>query len=115
SGFAGTGAVSFGAVSAASFTVVSDSQIRATTPVETQGTVHVQVMTPAGVSPTTSADEFTFQQTAPAFTADTPPATATVGQPYSYTYAATGVPAPTFSVATGSLPAGLSLDAATGV
>ncbi|WP_169739988.1 IPT/TIG domain-containing protein [Actinospica robiniae] len=115
SGFTGASAVSFGAVSAASFTVVSDTQLRATTPEETQGTVDVQVMTPAGVSPTTSADEFTFQQTAPAFTADTPPATATVGQPYSYTYAATGVPAPTFSVASGSLPAGLALNAATGL
>src|SRR5207245_2387260 len=40
---------------------------------------------------------------------------AVVGAPYSYSFVATGTPAPTYSVASGSLPAGLSLDAATGV
>ncbi len=54
-------------------------------------------------------------QAAPVFTASTPPATATVGTAYSYTFAASGDPAPTFSVASGSLPAGLSLNAGTGV
>ena len=53
--------------------------------------------------------------TAPAFTADTPPTAGTVGTAYSYTYVATGNPAPTFAVATGTLPAGLSLNATTGV
>ena len=54
---------------------------------------------------------------APAFTADTPPATVALGDSYSYTYAATvaaGQPAPTFVVASGNLPPGLSLSAATG-
>ncbi len=37
------------------------------------------------------------------------------GTPYSYTYTATGAPAPTFTVSAGTLPAGLSLDSATGV
>jgi len=50
----------------------------------------------------------------PAFTADTPPA-ATVGTPYSYSFTASGSPAPTFTVASGSLPVGLTLDSATGV
>ncbi|HEU5001361.1 MAG TPA: putative Ig domain-containing protein, partial [Actinomycetota bacterium] len=50
--------------------------------------------------------------TAPAFSADTPPATATVGSAYSYTFTASGSPAPTFSVASGALPAGLALSAA---
>lgn len=54
-------------------------------------------------------------QTAPVFTASTPPATGTVGTPYAYTYVASGNPAPTFVVASGALPAGLSLNAATGV
>jgi Putative Ig domain/PKD domain len=51
----------------------------------------------------------------PAFTADTPPSSATVGTPYTYTYAATGAPAPTFTVTSGTLPTGLSLDATSGV
>ncbi len=38
----------------------------------------------------------------------------TVGSAYAQTLAVTGFPAPTFSVAAGSLPAGLSLDATTG-
>ncbi|TNM37733.1 calcium-binding protein [Nocardioides albidus] len=46
---------------------------------------------------------------APVFTASTPPTTATVGTPYSYTFTATGNPDPTFTVATGSLPDGLTL------
>ncbi|MDQ1358277.1 MAG: trimeric autotransporter adhesin, partial [Acidimicrobiaceae bacterium] len=50
---------------------------------------------------------------APAFTAQSPPP-ATVGVAYDYVFAATGDPAPTFSVATGTLPAGLTLDATTG-
>jgi hypothetical protein len=49
------------------------------------------------------------------FTASTPPATATVGAAYTYTFAASGDPAPTFSVASGALPAGLSLNTTTGV
>jgi peptidoglycan/xylan/chitin deacetylase (PgdA/CDA1 family) len=52
---------------------------------------------------------------APAFTADTPPATGTTGTTYSYTYKATGSPAPTFAVASGKLPTGLTLNATTGV
>src|SRR5207302_2558384 len=32
----------------------------------------------------------------PMFTADSPPATATVGSPYSYTFVSTGSPTPTF-------------------
>ncbi len=52
---------------------------------------------------------------APVFTASTPPATATVGAAYTYTFAASGNPAPTFRVASGTLPAGLSLNTTTGV
>jgi len=53
--------------------------------------------------------------TAPTFTADTPPATGTVGTPYTYTFTASGSPTITFSVSSGSLPLGLSLDPATGI
>lgn len=50
--------------------------------------------------------------TAPAITSAPPPSTAIVGSPYSYTFSATGVPAPTFSLTSGSLPPGLTLSAA---
>ena len=52
---------------------------------------------------------------APVFTASSPPAAATVGSPYSYTFAASGNPAPTFRVVSGALPAGLSLNSTSGV
>lgn len=51
----------------------------------------------------------------PQFLADTPPQAANVGTPYSYRFEAKGSPAPTFAVASGALPAGLALSAATGV
>jgi IPT/TIG domain/Putative Ig domain/NHL repeat/Glycine rich protein len=54
----------------------------------------------------------------PTFTADSPPDLAPQGQAYSYTYTATtphGEPAPTFALASGSLPSGLTLDPSTGV
>jgi uncharacterized repeat protein (TIGR01451 family) len=50
---------------------------------------------------------------APVFTADSPPTPVAVGSPYSYTFAATGATA--YSVATGTLPPGLTLDAGSGV
>jgi sugar lactone lactonase YvrE len=52
--------------------------------------------------------------TGPVFTADTPPAT-TSGVAYSYTFTATGNPPPTFAVSSGSLPAGLALNATSGL
>ena len=52
---------------------------------------------------------------APVFTRATPPATATVGTAYTYTFAASGNPAPTFRVSSGALPAGLGLNTTTGV
>ncbi|MFN8638765.1 MAG: Ig domain-containing protein [Dehalococcoidia bacterium] len=52
---------------------------------------------------------------APLFTAQTPPSTGTVGSFYSYAYAASGNPAPTFALAAGTLPSGLTLNSASGV
>lgn len=43
------------------------------------------------------------------------PSDATAGTPYSFTVTADGIPAPTYTVTSGSLPAGLTLDATTGV
>jgi len=51
---------------------------------------------------------------APTITSGTPTG-ATAGTPYSFTVAATGNPAPTFTVTAGTLPAGLTLDSDTGV
>jgi len=42
------------------------------------------------------------------------PTPAQAGTPYSFTVTATGTPAPTFSVTSGALPAGLQLDAVSG-
>lgn len=50
----------------------------------------------------------------PTITSGTPD-DATVGTPYEFTVVATGTPAPTFAVTDGELPAGLELDAGTGV
>ncbi len=49
----------------------------------------------------------------PAFTADSPPSAATVGDDYGYVFAASGVPGPTFALASGA-PAWLSIDAVSG-
>jgi hypothetical protein len=50
----------------------------------------------------------------PAFTNGPPPTTAVVDTPYSFTYTASGIPAPTFQVTANALPPGLTLDANTG-
>jgi large repetitive protein len=61
SGFTGATAVSFGANSAATFTVNSDTQITATSPAGSQGVVDVTVTTPVGgTSAFSAADHFTY-------------------------------------------------------
>ncbi|TQJ29973.1 ice-binding family protein [Microbacterium sp. SLBN-146] len=51
--------------------------------------------------------------TSPTITSEAPPL-GTPGDDYSYTVTASGTPAPSFTVSSGSLPSGLTLDAATG-
>ena len=52
----------------------------------------------------------------PVFTASSPNLTPTLGVPgYRYTFAASGIPAPSYSVSSGTLPPGLTLDGVTGV
>jgi uncharacterized membrane protein YgdD (TMEM256/DUF423 family) len=51
----------------------------------------------------------------PAFTADSPPTSATAGTAYAYTFAASALPGATFALASGALPPGLSLDPETGL
>ena len=59
SGFTGATSVQFGASSASTMTIVSDTQITATSPAGS-GTVDVTVATPAGTSATSPADQFTY-------------------------------------------------------
>jgi uncharacterized repeat protein (TIGR01451 family) len=51
---------------------------------------------------------------APAFVLDSPPLTAVAGQAYSYTFAASGTPAPTYALNAGA-PTWLSINASTGL
>jgi uncharacterized membrane protein len=60
-GLTGATAVNFGSTSAKSFTVNSDTSITAVSP-KGKGTVDVTVTTPAGTSPTSAADQFTFSK-----------------------------------------------------
>lgn len=71
-----------------------------------------------GNGPFTTSAGFTLSVSAPTLTL-TPPAgtlSATYGSPYSQTFAAAGgTPSYTYTISAGTLPAGLSLDASTGV
>ena len=60
SGLTGATAVMFGTTPAASFTVVSDSEITAVTKAHTAGTVDVQVKTGIGTSATSTLDHFLY-------------------------------------------------------
>jgi hypothetical protein len=55
----GTGAVKFGATNA-SYTINSNTQITATSPASSAGTVDVTVTTPGGTSATSAADQYTY-------------------------------------------------------
>jgi flagellar hook assembly protein FlgD/PKD repeat protein len=60
---------------------------------------------------TTTAGPYTLNITqGPAFTSGEPAATGTVGVPFGFAFAATGTPAPTFTIVDGALPDGLKLD-----
>lgn len=51
---------------------------------------------------------------APSWLSASPPGFADVGLPYTYKFVATGQPAPSYSVSSGGLPPGLSINASTG-
>jgi IPT/TIG domain len=59
-GFTNASTVSFGTVTADSFTVVSDTEITVSSP-PGSGTVDITVTTPGGTSATSSADQFTYE------------------------------------------------------
>lgn len=71
-GFTGATDVGFGGLPASSLVVESDTEIQATTPPSLAGTVDVQVVTPAGTSPESTADQYTYLVPVPSSTA--PPA-----------------------------------------
>jgi PKD repeat protein len=62
--------------------------------------------------PSAGQVSYTLDQTTVAITSGPPPAEATVGAPYAFSFTASGSPAPTFALASGRLPDGLTLDAA---
>lgn len=64
SGFTGATAVNFGASAATSYIVNSSTSITAVSPAGS-GTVDVKVLTPVGLSATSTADQFTFVVAAP--------------------------------------------------
>ncbi|WP_010545311.1 beta strand repeat-containing protein, partial [Sphingomonas elodea] len=59
-GLAGATGVSFGGTAAAGFTVDSATQITATSPAASAGTVNVTVTTPSGTSSTGASNQFTY-------------------------------------------------------
>jgi hypothetical protein len=67
-----------------------------------------------GTAPNATAGPFVVAVSSPpVFTTDSPPTTSVTGQSYSYTFTASGNPAPTFALATGA-PAWLSINSTTG-
>jgi hypothetical protein len=78
-GLMGTTAVTFGTTPASAFTVDSDTQITAISPAGT-GAVDVTVTTPAGISPVSQADQFTYTAaTAPQVTGIAPTSGSSAG------------------------------------
>ena len=61
SGFTEAGSVTFGGALASSVTVTSSTALTAVAPAGTAGTVDVRVTTPAGTSPVSAADHFTYK------------------------------------------------------
>ena len=60
SGFSNTSGILFGSVSAASYTVLSDTQLRVTSPPNTAGVSNVSVTNPVGASADTAADGYLY-------------------------------------------------------
>jgi plastocyanin len=60
SGFTGASAVMFGATPAASFNVISDTEVSAVSPAEPKSVVDVTVTTPGGTSTVSKRDHFKF-------------------------------------------------------
>ena len=81
SGFTGATHVQFGVNTPPTFTVVSDNEIMASSPMAPAGQVDVQVTTPAGTSQPTMADKFTYTSmgSPPTVSSLSPPSGAVAG------------------------------------
>ncbi len=89
SGFTGATSVSFGATAASGFTVESDTQITATSPAGSSGTVDVTVTTAGGTSATSSNDQFTYIPL-PVVSSISPPARGSIAGGTSVTITGSG-------------------------
>jgi hypothetical protein len=89
-----------------------DNGVLAGTPTGVGGTFTIQVTAHNATANVDAVARTFIVDAAPVVTADEPTSTATVGTAYSFTYAATGYPTPTFAVTAGTLPAGLTLSGA---
>ena len=96
---------------------VSSSQLIAAigaADIATQGTASITVLNPGAA--TSNALTFTIAGSGLTITTNSPLPRGTVGTPYSQTFGASGGAAPyTWSVSSGSLPAGLTLNASSGI
>lgn len=81
SGLGGANAVNFGPFRSSSFVALSDSLIRAVSPTGAVGSVDVSVTTPAGTSPRSAGDVFTYQPTAPPTVTAVTPSSGAAGSP----------------------------------
>ena len=81
-------AVKFGTANAASYTVTAATQITATSPAGSAGTVDITVTTSVGTSVTNTSDQFTYVG-APTFNTTPTVTTVDYGKPYSYSASAT--------------------------
>ena len=59
--FTGASAVDFGLVGAATYTVISSTQLSATSPPQSAGTVDITVTTPSAPAPLAAADQFSYE------------------------------------------------------
>ncbi len=119
--FTGATAVKFGSIAATNFTVNSTTQITATAPVGSAGTVDVTVTTPSGASATSSADKYAYiaPLTLTATGATLPNGThgtSYASQTITYYVTASGGTGTGYAYnITNGLPVGLSFNATTGV
>jgi large repetitive protein len=111
-GFTAATAVKFGGTNASSYTVNSDTQITATSPAGTAGTVDITVTTAGGTSATGSSDRFSYVA-APTVTGVSPGAGPTGGGT-TVTISGTGFSGAT-AVKFGVTPASFSINSSTSI
>jgi CSLREA domain-containing protein len=106
-GFTGATNVTFGGIAATGVTVLSDTSMTAVVPTHSVGTFHVVVTAIGGVGFPSATDSYTFNP--PSFAITNTPSPGMIGVPYEFQFTYSGAPAPTFSLASGSWPAGFSM------